>query len=43
MRRLTLALGILVLLVAATPAEARRQAFHTPSGNSPKFPAREPV
>ena len=32
MRRLTLALGILVLLVAATPAEARRQAFHTPSG-----------
>ena len=33
-RRLLLGLGALVLLgAAAAPAEARRQAFHTPSGN----------
>jgi len=32
-RRLLLGLGALVLLGAAPPAEARRQAFHTPSGN----------
>jgi hypothetical protein len=33
MRRLLLAVGALVLVVTAAPAEARRQAFHTPSGN----------